>query len=207
MMEMCVDCDSDSILTPENAAAEFSAAAQSQPVFPDGFSGRGIVIPGGGFKYFPGAWVCINMLRQLGCDLAIELWHLGPEEMTTEMRGLVEPLGVRVVDASEVRERHPVRILNGWELKPYAMMHSRFEEVLLLDADNVPVLDPTDLFDHVHYRERGAIFWPDLRRMKPDRKAWGLTGVAYRDEPEFESGQIVLNKRRCWAPLALAMWM
>jgi hypothetical protein len=31
--------------------------------------------------------------------------------------------------------------------------------------------------------------------------------VEYRDEPEFESGQIVIDKQRCWKPLSLAMWM
>ena len=31
--------------------------------------------------------------------------------------------------------------------------------------------------------------------------------MGYRDEPEFESGQIVVHKERCWKPLALAMWM
>ena len=33
-----------------------------------------------------------------------------------------------------------------------------------------------------------------------------MCGVQYRDEPEFESGQIVVNKERCWAPLSLAFW-
>ena len=30
-------------------------------------SGRGIVVCGGGRRYFPAAWVCIKMLRRLGC--------------------------------------------------------------------------------------------------------------------------------------------
>ena len=207
VMEMRLDYGLEPMLTRDNAEQRFSLAARSLPAFPGGFSGRGIVIPGGGIKYFPGAWVSINLLRRLGCSLAIELWHLGPAEMSEEMRELVEPLGVRVVDAFEIRKRHPARILNGWELKPYAIVHSRFEEVLLLDADNVPVIDPTALFDEVRYREHGATFWPDLERLAPDRSIWHLTGVTYRDEPEFESGQIVVNKQRCWQPLALALWM
>jgi putative intracellular protease/amidase len=42
----------------------------------------GVVIPGGGAKYFPSAWVCVHMLRHLGCTLPVELWHLGPREVT-----------------------------------------------------------------------------------------------------------------------------
>jgi len=40
--------------------------------------------PGRWRQYFPSAWVCINMLRQVGCTLPIELWHLGPDEMSEE---------------------------------------------------------------------------------------------------------------------------
>jgi hypothetical protein len=198
---------SESPLTSANAAARFSAAVQSLASFPDKFVGRGIVIPGGGTRYFTCAWVNIHMLRRLGCTLPIELWHLGPKEMTPQMRKLVEPLGVRVVDGLAVHRVYPVRILNGWELKPYAIMHSSFEEVLLLDADNVAVVDPTFLFETAPYRALGSIFWPDYERLTPTREIWKLTGVPYRDEPEFETGQIVINKRERWKPLSLTMWM
>ena len=69
------------------------------------FRGRGIVICGGGAKYFPCAWVAVKMLRHLGCTLPIELWHLGAREMTPEMRALVAPLGVRCVDAPGSAEK------------------------------------------------------------------------------------------------------
>lgn len=190
-----------------NALELMNSAVKALPAYRDEFEGRGIVIPAGGCKYFACAWVCIHMLRRFGCQLPIELWHLGPLEMSGTMRRLVEPLGVRCVDAYEVRKRHPARILNGYEIKPYAIIHSRFREVLLLDADNVPVVDPTFLFDSVPYRECGAIFWPDYNRLGEDRAIWPLTGVAYQDEPEFETGQIFVDKERCWRALMLTMWM
>jgi hypothetical protein len=168
--------------------------------------GIGIVTCAGGIKYFPSAWVCIKMLRRLGCTLPIELWHLGPQEVNDWMRELLGPLGVRCIDANLVRNQNPVRILNGWELKPFAIIHSRFREVLFLDADNVPVQDPTFLFQTQEYLEHGAIFWPDFSRLSQRRQIWRLTGVSYRDEPEFESGQIVVDKSRCEDALALTMW-
>ena len=39
------------------------------------------MICGGGLRYFPCAWVCINMLRHVGCRLPIEFWYQGNEEM------------------------------------------------------------------------------------------------------------------------------
>ena len=71
-----------------------------------------IVIPGGGSKYFPCAWVCIQMLRELGCTLPIELWHLGSGEISPTMQRWLQPLGVQCVDAFEVRRKNPTRHLD-----------------------------------------------------------------------------------------------
>ena len=168
------------------------------------FAGRGIVICGGGTKYFPCAWVTIRLLRHLGCRLPIELWHIGPNEMSPAMRALLAPLGVQTVDGLEVRQKHPVVSLRGWELKAYALLHCRFAEVLLLDADNAPVRDPSDLFDEPEYRQKGAIFWPDFWTLPEKTPIWRVMGVPYREEPAFESGQIVVDKRKCWKALYLA---
>ncbi|GIW83171.1 MAG: hypothetical protein KatS3mg105_4978 [Gemmatales bacterium] len=115
--------------------------------------------------------------------------------------------GVECVDAYEVRKRHPHERLHGWELKPYAIQHSPFAEVLFLDADNVPVRDPTFLFETPEYIQHGAVFWLDFGRLGADRLAWRVFGeIPYRDEPEFESGQIVVDKPRRWQALELCHW-
>ncbi len=44
-----------------------------------------------------------------------------------------------------------------------------------------------------------------LLRLGRERMAWKVTGVEYRDEPEFESGQIVVNKEICWRALQLTL--
>ena len=194
------------VVNEETARAAADEFIRSIPPYPAGrFGGKGIVVCGGGEKYFPCAWVCIRMLRHVGCRLPIELWHVGVAEMPRRLRALVEPYGVRCVDAAAVRRRHPVRTLSGWELKPFALLHCAWEQVLLLDADNVAVRDPTYLFDAAPYRRHGAVFWPDFERLGPERAIWRICGVPYRDEPEVESGQVLLDKRRCWEPLQLTM--
>ena len=60
-------------------------------------------------------------------------------EMTDPMRAAVRPYGVTCVDADECAHRQPYRFLHGhwwkgWQLKPYAIAHSAFREVLYLDA-------------------------------------------------------------------------
>lgn len=176
------------------------------PAFPEGwYEGRGVVICGGGYGYFPGVWVCVRSLRERGCTLPIQVWHLGCHEVDDALKGLLEPYDVECVDAGAVSEWHPVRRLGGWTLKPYSILYSRFEEVLLLDADNMVLADPTALFDRKEYRETGAAFWPDFGMLAPQRGVWSACGVGYRDEAEFESGQLLVNKRTCWDALNLAL--
>ncbi len=184
---------------------------RSIPAFPEHrFQGRGIVLCGGGTVYFPCIWVCIRMLRNFGCTLPIELWYRGPREMTDEMKALLEPYDVVCRDSFAVAREFPVRRLDGWELKPYAILNSRFAEVLYIDADNVVVRNPEFLFDTVLYADTGALFWQDLPNdtsglsyLKDN--AWDLLGLPFRDEPPFESGQLLVDKRRCWRPLQLTL--
>ncbi len=166
---------------------------------------RGIVICAGGVKYNPCAWVLVRLLRYLGCLLPIEVWHLGKFECDSQFAKLIEPYGVRLVDALRVRKSHPHRRLRGWPIKPYAILHSRFEEVLFLDADNVPIRDPTYLFDCEAYRECGSLFWPDPDKYRTPRDSnlWQIFDVPYRPSPAQESGQLVIHKRRCWKALHL----
>jgi hypothetical protein len=188
---------------------QLAAAAALQPGCPqDRFSGRGIVICAGGARLFTCAWVEIALLRRhLGCTLPIEVWHIGSGELGPAMRSLLADLGAETVDALEVARRHPTARLGGWELKAFALMHSRFREVLLLDADNVPVRDPEFLFDTPEYQAGGAMFWPDIVRLARGNPIWSLAGLPFRDMPAFESGQILLDKTRCWPALVLAHWI
>jgi ADP-heptose:LPS heptosyltransferase len=181
---------------------------QTIPPYPGGFAGRGIVICGGGVKYFTTGWVCINMLRRLGCRLPIQFWHLGRREMDNHMVDLLTPLGVECIDAGQLRRKHPARRLGGWELKSYALLHSSFREMLLLDADNIAVVNPEFLFEIPEYRETGAIFWPDRgpTRSRATRKIWRSCGLSQPNEQEFESGQILVDKERCWRALVLSRW-
>jgi Mannosyltransferase putative len=179
----------------------------NMPAYPGRYSGRGIVIAAGGHRLFTCAYVCASMLRHLGCILPIQFWHFRGE-IDERMRRIVAPLGVACIDANEVEESvtASVRPLKkGWELKPFALLHCPYRDVMLLDADNVAVIDPTFLFDTRPFRETGAIFWPDYGRLEPWRQIWTVSDVSYRDDPQLESGQIVIDKERCWDALNLAM--
>lgn len=212
------DLPSDWVTKPEVVSAyriKFRqlCAAQYEPM-PSHMEGKGIVTCVGGSKYFACAWAQIGTLRKLGCNLPVEVWYMGKGEMDDNMKSVMSSLAnVYFVDALEIVASLPKkpRILNGWELKPFSIIHSRFEEVLFLDADCIPLINPEHLFDSAEYKSTGSIFWPDIP--PHDRKewlpavVWENCGMAYRDEVDFESGQMLINKKECWKPLQVTMWI
>lgn len=177
------------------------------PRYPGHFDGRGIVITGGG-KYFVSAYITIRVIRHIGCTLPIELWHLD-DEMDDEMISMVAEYGVTCHNAHDLARGTKYFLSNwwkGWQLKAFALLHSSFREVLMLDADSYPVKDPSFVFEWQPYKDTGAIIWPDVgssARLFP-RLAAKVLGVPQFTEGAAESGQIVFNKEQTWQAVNLA---
>ena len=198
----------DSPLTHENCPQRVARFVDSIPDYPNSrFAGRGIVICAGGIRLLTNAWVCIRVLRARGCKLPVQVWYLGEGEFDEDWEALVQPYDVEMVDAIKVRDLHPHRRLAGWELKTFAMLHCPFKEIILLDADNVTLINPAEIFAWPEYIDRGTIFWPDYGKMERSRPLWRDLRVAYRDEYEVESGQVVADKERSWQALLVANWI
>ncbi|KAF4027962.1 putative Mannosyltransferase [Phytophthora infestans] len=94
--------------------------------------------------------------------------------------------------------------------KIHAIYYSSFDRVLFLDADNVPVRDPSFLFTSPEFVKTGAIFWPDFWHpdstifgLDENSLLWELMDMPFVDMFEQESGQLVVDRRRHAAPLAL----
>ncbi|MCS6977251.1 MAG: alpha-1,3-mannosyltransferase family protein [Gemmatales bacterium] len=98
---------------------------------------RGIVIAGGGLKYFPSVWVCIHLIRHLGCKLPIQLWYLGDSESDPYMNiyedGCLNHFASCASMPPKLEQDTPCQVLCGWESKPYIMLHLPFAQ-----ASSVP---------------------------------------------------------------------
>jgi hypothetical protein len=175
--------------------------------YPDGrFDGRGIVVCAGGKRYFTCAWVLITILRKVHrTTLPIQVWHLGRREMSEEMAILLSEEGIEIVDAEAVVAQHPARISGGWPLKPYAMAQCRFREVLLLDADTVPLVDPAAAFAWHEYLDSGLLLWPDRVDIKAANPVWARFGLEPADHASVDSGVLLADKARVWDILDLAV--
>ncbi|KAG7385993.1 hypothetical protein PHYPSEUDO_000848 [Phytophthora pseudosyringae] len=149
-------------------------------------------------RVLPSAYATIRMLRVQGCELPVELWYR-PDEMSID-----NPIIHKLLSDYNVRMR-PIfdRRAMGFHVKPYAVYYSNFDNVLLLDADNLPAKDPTYLFEEPEFLRTGAIFWPDywqpsnsLFQLSNTSLLWQLTGVNYVDMFEQESGQVLIDRLR-----------
>ena len=172
------------------------------------FSGRGIVICAGGTRILTNAYVLVRVLREVvGCTLPIEIWHLGRAEMPDVVARALVRLGCHIVDAHRVMEQFPGEVQDGWQLKTYALVHSSFAEVLMIDADQVPTRDPACVFDWPEYRATGAVFWPDIIDLSATNPVWSLVGLEPRRIVSWETGQFCIDKRRHWKAINLVHWM
>jgi alpha 1,2-mannosyltransferase len=184
----------------QQLAKKWKAYAASIRDYPEEFTGRGIVICAGGMAYTTCAWVCISILRKLGCLLPIEVWYDGME-IDRHMAHKFKELGVICRNCRDYVEAG----IRGFAIKPFALLHSSFKEILLLDADNNCVRDPTYLFASDEYLANGAIFWPDMWKTPRVNPIWKIIGSRQYDSPEQESGQLLINKEKCWKELNLCM--
>ena len=172
----------------------------------DRFSGRGIVTCAGGRRYFTCVWILIWLLRRVQqSPLPIQVWHLGRKEMSDAMRLLLEAEGVEVINAETMLERYPAAIGGGWPLKPYAIAHSRFREVLFLDADTVPLADPGQVFEWDAFRQSGLLLWPDVIDVRRNNPIWTHLGLEPRNCVSVDSGVVAVDKERNFQVLDLAV--
>ncbi|KAJ3050461.1 hypothetical protein HK097_008595 [Rhizophlyctis rosea] len=158
----------------------------------------------------------LGLLKRLGCILPVELFHFGDEMTLPGMRVVreFEGLNVTLRDVEDGNNIVPVRRKGkkrdgseGYQIKIAAILSSSFEDVLFLDSDVLPVTDPTFLFDLWEFREKGAVFWPDLWKTHTTSKIWSLTQTPCRNEFEFETGQLLLSRSKTWPALHLTHYM
>ncbi|ETI55277.1 hypothetical protein F442_01957 [Phytophthora nicotianae P10297] len=154
------------------------------------------------------AYATVRVLREiLGCRLPIELWYR-PDEMRTARKGLA-PLKKLAEHAGGIsfHEINDARAF-GYGTKVFAIYHSYLERILFLDADNVPVRDPSFLFESPEFIDTGAVFWPDF--WHPDNTifnihrqslVWQFLGFPFADMFEQESGQLLIDRRRHTIPV------
>lgn len=100
--------------------------------------------------------------ESLNCTLPIEVWHAGDElsDKTKQRLSKFQPISFH--DIEEALGSFDTNY-RGFQIKPYMLRVTQFDEVLLMDADVYFHKDPSCLFDTTEYKTTGAYFFRDLR--------------------------------------------
>jgi len=176
-----------------------------------------LVVAGGETNHLANVYINLRILReQLLCDLPVEVVYFGERENDVKMRRFIERAvkNVRFIDGSAVKypshHKQMDTTVTGYAAKVYALCYvTSFDQVLLLDADNLPLIDPSDLFQAPEFLQHGSMFWPDywtsLDIDNTGRAGGAAIYRALRIRPPWvtmpnsrltESGQVLLDRRR-----------
>lgn len=130
--------------------------------------GRGIVLTAGDDQA-PYLLTSIPIMRELGCNLPVEVMYLGDSDLSEDFRSDLEAMdGVVTRDIAQMVNDEGWR-LAGWAAKPFAILFSSFREVIFIDADSLFFKSPEVLFDDPSYQKHGALFFKD-RLIMPENK-------------------------------------
>lgn len=173
---------------------------------------KGIVSSAGG-HYLPTFVVSLHMLRRTGSQLPVEVFlnewdeydpyicEVALPKLNAQCKVLVDML---TADGTESYSG-----IKSFQIKPIAMVFSSFEEVLWLDADCVPLHDPSILLDSQPFTSTGLVTWPDF---------WGSTiapvyfeisrqpDFALTKRPSTESGMLIVSKKTHFLALLLSTY-
>lgn len=110
-------------------------------------------------------------LRCLGNFSPIEVCYCTESELSaTSMELLRQDPLVTLVDScsSFADQDRVVKSFQSYWIKPLALLNSRFDQVMLLDADTIFMENPAALWSVEGYKRTGTLFFPD-RIMTPSK--------------------------------------
>jgi hypothetical protein len=114
----------------------------------------------------------ISMIRDLRCSgnqELIQVYHCFPNELSDKSREMLlrNEKRLEIVDACSdfVRRKRMSKkkawTFRSWWLKPLAVYHTDITEVMLMDADVIPLKNPAIVRDTTLYQKTGTMFFYD----------------------------------------------
>ncbi|KAF9430871.1 hypothetical protein BGZ94_003044 [Podila epigama] len=179
--------------------------------------GKGIVMCVGNYHTKYAKTVLLTLREVLKSTLPIEIYYTGEGDLDPAHRAWFESFDdVKTIDVTTVIDNNLLS-LSGWAVKPFAMLVSRFSEVILMDSDAYFLQDPAVMFEDKGYKETGTMFFYD-RTLFPgaggEQKAWMESFLPtmsnhpaktrwfrLKGAHEQESGVVVFDKKRMFLGL------
>ena len=148
--------------------------------------------------------ISINILRNAGCMLPIELFYADDTELTKSDIAMLETLHVKCVNIQSFQLFKNYDAKN-FSIKALAVYLSSFDETIWMDADIIPLINFDRLFDLTLYRRHHHLFFEDIFSYDKNENAMTKTtknvythlGLSIQaGTPETDSGMFLIHKSK-----------
>ncbi|KAJ3086848.1 hypothetical protein HK100_008556 [Physocladia obscura] len=174
----------------------------------------GIVITVGNKYFYVAQHLILSLRTVLNVTLPVEIYYTGKYDLSSARVEALRVLpNVEVIDIQTQFPSETVQ-LTGWAIKAWALLASRFETVLFMDADIAFFTDPTAALSSPLFLKNRLLFFHDrklhhpgsypgiqlLKDMNPHLSNYGANTLFARSHTirgttnELESGFLVLDK-------------
>lgn len=149
------------------------------------YSGDGIVLVGGG-KFNWLTLLSIKRIRAVGCTLPVEVLIPSFEDFEVDVCTTVFPsLNAKCIympmalfkDEVSRYGDHSQLTFKGYQYKCLALLLSSFENVLLLDSDNIVIDSPQEILKSEPFKSSGLVVWPDFWCRSTCPKFYSIAGA------------------------------
>lgn len=192
-------------------------------------SSAGIVICVGSKNFLLGAHLIRTLRNVLKSTLPIQIAFAGDEDLPFNQQEALRGL-VADVETLNLLDHFDDTITGltagGYAQKPFAAVASRFDKVLLVDADVVFLQDPAAVLHAAGFKNTGTLFYHDRAytmtgasrldwvraKMNKSTPSWNVTRSLFFDEDlwqEMESGVVAFDKSKpeVFMSLLFSAWM
>ena len=176
----------------------------SIPTMPLGvFKGRGVVMLSNA-EQLQYAATSLGMLQLLGSHLPVELWMLNHTAAKADWCTELVAQGVACRFISDYVQNASEILQFRYQHTAVALLFSSFAEILYLDSNTLPVVNPDNVFDSWAFTSTGAVLWPDF--WKPTESPWThyITGFSNQVQTKVshyhttDSTLMVWDKKKHW---------
>ncbi|CUM49769.1 unnamed protein product [Debaryomyces tyrocola] len=144
---------------------------------------NGIVFVGGG-KFSWLSYLSLLSLRETGSKLPVEVIMPTYFDYKQELEFCIEILPKLNASCVVIPDAFGASTMNRWnkKIKSYqfkilAVLASSFQNVLLLDSDNIVIENPDPFFDSDLYKKYGMITWPDYSERTISPHFYNISGT------------------------------
>jgi len=143
----------------------------------------------------------LRMLRNAGSKLPVEVWMHRDHEYD-ESRYMCEEVFPDLMAACKIMthylpESMEFKLHEKFIYKLYTLLFSTFEEILFLDCDLFPVMNPDSVFISEPFTSSGFVLWPDHWATTISKVYYDVVGhkrLPMKERQSTESGALLINK-------------